>query len=174
MINISFKKCLIIIFTIAISIILPVLFIRSKTLKISIFNIKMISKTRIPSLTITNLSKSLSASLIQNGIYPRHTNLTKIMHVEENIPYNNISVPLFITMADIFYLPAVRNFHFQLQNYGLQNNFIVMCLDSECVKLCKSNNILAWWGFVNTSVARIKVSLLLSFCMNYMYLLFLV
>ena len=171
--NISFKKCLIIIFTIVISITLSILFILSKSPKIDLSNVKMISKGRMPSLTITNLSKSLSACLIQNGIYPRRTNFTKIMHVEENMPYNDISVPLFITMADTFYLPAVRNFHFQLQNYNLQNNFIVMCLDNECVKLCKSKNILAWWGFVNTSVARIKVSLLLS-CMNYIYLLFLV
>lgn len=86
-------------------------------------------------------------------------NFTNQPHDQEIIPSNNRSCPLFITMADGFYIPAVRNFHLQLQNYHLHNNFIVMCLDDECVKLCKSNNILAWPGFVKTSVARIKVIL---------------
>ena len=61
-------------------------------------------------------------------------------------------------MADISYVPAVRNFHYQLQNYGLQNNLLVLCLDNECVKVCQSKNILTWRDSVNQSVARIKVS----------------
>ena len=60
-------------------------------------------------------------------------------------------------MADSFYLPAVENFHFELKQYNLHKNFLVMCLDEACVQICQSKNILAWWGFVNTSVARIKV-----------------
>lgn len=133
------------------------LFIRCKSTRSGVFMVSKVPTNPLSLLTSTNSLKILSAALIQNNIYPRSANLRNIEYDITNISYNNISCPLFITMADIFYLPAVRNFHFQLQNYGLQNNFIVMCLDHECVKSCQSKNILSWNGSVNRSVARVKV-----------------
>jgi len=115
------------------------------------FRVQKISYIPLSSITQKNTSQSLSTTLIQNKIYPRHKN------ANVKLSYNNISCPLFITMADSFYLPAVENFHFELKQYNLHKNFLVMCLDEACVQTCQSKNILAWWGFVNTSVARIKV-----------------
>ena len=151
------RKCLMFISTVIIVMTLSILFIRYKSTRTGLLNVSKVSKNPMPLLTSTNSLKVLSTALIQNRIYPRPTNLKNIAYDITNIPYNNISCPLFITMADIFYLPAVCNFHLQLQNYGLRNNLIVMCLDHACVKSCQSKNILSWDGSVNRSVARVKV-----------------
>lgn len=144
--------CIVIITTI-----LSIAFILLTSAKFNSFNVNTMSIIRPPSLNNGNFNKSLSTVLIYNGIYPRYINLTNIIYDTDNIPYNDISAPLFITMADMFYIPALRNFHFQLQKYGLQNNLIVLCLDYDCVKLCQSNNLLTWESSVNASVARTKV-----------------
>jgi hypothetical protein len=152
-----FKYCLIFIFIQIIVIFSSVFIIGIKSPTIGIYPITEIEKTWLPSSMSRNISETLSLYLIENRIYPRPTNLTNLTYRRKIFAYNNVLYPLFVTMADGFYLPAVRNFQSQLKNFGLEKNFIVICLDSECVKLSKSHNIFAWWGFVNASVARVKV-----------------
>ena len=115
---------------------------------------KPISTIHVQLPYILNTTKSLSSVLIEHRIYPRQFNISTTKYSSQN----DMSSPLFITMIDQFYLSAVRNFHYQLQQYNLHNNFIVLCLDEACVRICQSKNILVWSGFLNSSVARIKVS----------------
>lgn len=114
---------------------------------------KPISTIHIQLPYILNTTKPLSSILIEHRIYPRQFNFSTTKYLSQN----DMSSPLFITMVDQFYLPAVRNFHYQLKQYNLHNNFIVLCLDDVCVRICQSKNILVWSGFLNSSVARIKV-----------------
>jgi hypothetical protein len=157
MIHLSHRQRFLFISIITISFLWIVLSVEIKGRMINTFSVKRTMKTRSRLFNYTDIFKNLSSYLIHNRIYPRRTNLTNITYSNDSLPYNNVSCPLFITMADTFYLPAVRNFQSQLRNYGLQENLVVLCLDDECVKLCKSKDIFAWWGFVHTSVARIKV-----------------
>ena len=135
--SISWKGC----FLILISVILVILYIIPTT---------MLRAYRFSFPTIQH-SKSLSVSLIQTGIYPRST---KFSH----FAFNDLSQPLLLTMADGYYSSAIENLHFKLREYNLQRNFIVLCLDTPCLNLCRSKQILSWSGFSNVSVANLKVS----------------
>ena len=90
MVALVHKNYLIFILMVTISIVLSILFHRLKTERIVLFHRNKISTIRTLSLTRTNSSKSLSAALIQNGIYPRRTNLTNTMYDTTNMPYNNV------------------------------------------------------------------------------------
>ncbi len=63
------------------------------------------------------------------GIYPIIEKLKT--YRRKKFAYNNVLYPLFVTMTDRFHLPTVRNFQFQLKNFGLEKSFIVIYLDSE-------------------------------------------
>jgi hypothetical protein len=71
---------------------------------------------------------------------------------------NDVAYPLFITMIDSSYLPAIRNFKTGLQKYHLEKNLIVVCLDDQCIKVGRLHGLFIWTASVNMSVAEVKVS----------------
>jgi len=91
------------------NVILPILYIMSVT---------TLRFYRLSFPTIQH-SRSLSASLIQTGIYSRSTKFSYFA-------YNDISQPLLLTMADSYYIPAIENLHFKLRQHNLQRNFILV------------------------------------------------
>jgi hypothetical protein len=105
-------------------------------------------------------SESLSSHLIRNGFYPRNIPQSDIGRIQKGNTLNDASNPLFITMIDSSYMPAVRNFNLALEKYHLDGNFIVICLDVKCVNLGQSHQLLIWSAFVNASVAKVKVGLI--------------
>jgi hypothetical protein len=128
----------------------------------NMFQTQYASKLPSPSCAKVKESETLSSYLIRSGIYSRRTNLSGAAR-EGKPPRNNISCPLFVTMGDGFYLPDIRNFHFQLRQYRLENNLVTICLDDECVKATrtKAKDLSVWCGFVNASVGQVKV---ITFC----------
>ena len=104
-----------------------------------------------------NPDESLSSYLVRVRIYPRPSSQSTMMSKIKQETYNNVTCPLFITIADSFYLPAVRNFVYALQKYHLEKNFINLCLDSLCVKRGRSKGLFVWSSFINGSIAKTKV-----------------
>lgn len=100
-----------------------------------------------------NKNGSLAAYLVQMRILPRTS--TKIAHSA----HNDVAYPLFITMVDVSYLPAVYNFKYALKRYGLDRNLIVVCLDDPCVQRGRMQDLFVLATFVNASVAKVKVSI---------------
>ena len=74
---------------------------------------------------------------------------------------------LFVTIASKKYVAPMINFKFGLDRWDLGKQYVILCLDHECVQAAESQNIHAYTGYLmsakeegddwHTPVARIKV-----------------
>ena len=55
---------------------------------------------------------------------------------------------VFVTMATKDYLDSIINFRTALDKFGLRQNYLILCLDTECLEGARSNDIIAYGGYL--------------------------
>ena len=86
---------------------------------------------------------------------------------------------IFLTIASKEYAKQMINFKLSLEKWKLEQNYVVLCLDIDCLDVAESHNILAYARYLiseedangdwHIPVARIKVSLSCTFLTRVVY-----
>lgn len=74
---------------------------------------------------------------------------------------------LFVTMASEYYINSIINFKIALDKWNLGKEYVVLCLDIECVRASEAHEVIAYDGYIryrnetngdwHLPVARMKV-----------------
>jgi len=118
---------------------------------------------RLPSLdNVANAAEPISS--IAN---PVETELDPFSAFLESHGIDN-NRTLFVTMASKQYIEPIINFNVALKRWNRDKNYVVLCLDIECLQAAEVHDFLAYGGYLmrdtevghdwHPSVARMKVA----------------